>query len=473
MITLLKSWSFPFHPSQPTNNFFSCSLNNMETVIAFSTSFVPRPHIPGQLPQCAPRSVLNCSAAMKKKKVVAPINRRKNGRLQDRAPPDSLKISDVRKGDELIGTVRNVGPANSAWIDIGVATSAGRLVPARLRLPVVKGKPVITEKEGSIIPVYVWKVSPQSGRIEVRKGLKPPEKPSIDPESVRMMDSLQTGEEVQGKVVALGKYGAVVDINVYRIARRGKVVMFPGLLSRDHFRPTWGSPLDLIQRAKVDKTVHIGDELSLFVRAVYPQSMRLFFDANEVSLERLEKERKEKSARKRDYLRRRKVDTITVGDIKIGTVRETAPFGVFIELGLKRDGLLHFSEMGQEYSKIWMDVIPVGTEVEVKVTKIDGDRLGVGLISVLSYELNKAVERAALSTVTPEDAATVESLTKKLRAYREERQSRSLMINGPALKKVEANVEDDDDEQVDDSEEDEDEDIEQFSDEYFEARYGL
>ena len=65
--------------------------------------------------------------------------------------------------------------------------------------------------------------------------------------------------------------------------------------------------------------------------------------------------------------------------ILTGTVRNVIDFGVFVDIGVKYDGLVHISEMSNQYIKNPSDVVSVGDVVKVKVIKIDTERKKVGL----------------------------------------------------------------------------------------------
>lgn len=70
-----------------------------------------------------------------------------------------------------------------------------------------------------------------------------------------------------------------------------------------------------------------------------------------------------------------KSDILHLEDLKVGmklqgTVRNVAPFGVFIDIGLKNDGLAHISKLANHYVKDPMDVVSVGDIVDCYVDEI-------------------------------------------------------------------------------------------------------
>lgn len=60
-----------------------------------------------------------------------------------------------------------------------------------------------------------------------------------------------------------------------------------------------------------------------------------------------------------------------VGSIHEGTVTSVMPFGAFVELSSKESGLVHISELSNEYVKDINEFIKKGDKVRVKVIRID------------------------------------------------------------------------------------------------------
>ena len=74
-----------------------------------------------------------------------------------------------------------------------------------------------------------------------------------------------------------------------------------------------------------------------------------------------------------------KFEDLTIGMILTGTVRNVIDFGAFVDIGVKYDGLVHLSEMSENYIKSPSDVVSVGDVIKVKVIKIDTEKKKVGL----------------------------------------------------------------------------------------------
>lgn len=54
-----------------------------------------------------------------------------------------------------------------------------------------------------------------------------------------------------------------------------------------------------------------------------------------------------------------------------GVVTNVTNFGAFVDVGVKRDGLVHISQLADRFVKDPTDVVKVGQVVNVRVTNID------------------------------------------------------------------------------------------------------
>lgn len=74
-----------------------------------------------------------------------------------------------------------------------------------------------------------------------------------------------------------------------------------------------------------------------------------------------------------------KFEDLKEGMVLNGTVRNVIDFGAFVDIGVKHDGLVHISELSENYVKNPSDVVSIGDIVKVKVIKIDNYRQKVSL----------------------------------------------------------------------------------------------
>ncbi|MGJ9459397.1 Tex family protein [Oceanobacillus sp. CF4.6] len=84
-----------------------------------------------------------------------------------------------------------------------------------------------------------------------------------------------------------------------------------------------------------------------------------------------------------------KQNVMTLEDLKPGmemqgTVRNVVDFGVFVDIGVKQDGLVHISKMANKFVKHPMDIASVGDVVTVWVEQIDANKGRIALSMVKS-----------------------------------------------------------------------------------------
>jgi uncharacterized protein len=68
------------------------------------------------------------------------------------------------------------------------------------------------------------------------------------------------------------------------------------------------------------------------------------------------------------------IEDLREGMILKGTVRNVVDFGAFVDIGLKRDGLVHVSQMGRRFVKDPHKILSVGDVISVKVIDVDIER---------------------------------------------------------------------------------------------------
>src|SRR4051794_7944469 len=80
----------------------------------------------------------------------------------------------------------------------------------------------------------------------------------------------------------------------------------------------------------------------------------------------------------REEMKRKTLDSLTIGQLVKGTVKNIADFGAFIDLG-GIDGLLHITDMSWGRINHPSDILKIDQEVEVKVLAIDKDKEKIAL----------------------------------------------------------------------------------------------
>lgn len=153
-----------------------------------------------------------------------------------------------------------------------------------------------------------------------------------NPEITELAD-VKRKMQFNGTVVKTTLAGAVVDIGVE----------IPGVV---HISQLQKEPIN-----KVEDVVQVGKPVIVWVRRVEPKRERLEL----TMIEPLPLEWRE----------------IEKGMVVKGEVTRIEKFGVFVEMGAERPGLVHISEITHEYIKDPQQEVKVGDEVEAKVLDVN------------------------------------------------------------------------------------------------------
>ena len=79
-----------------------------------------------------------------------------------------------------------------------------------------------------------------------------------------------------------------------------------------------------------------------------------------------------------------RTDVLELKDLKpgmelSGTVRNVIDFGVFVDIGVHQDGLVHISQVCSKFIKHPSEVVSVGDVVKVRVLEVDEKRKRISL----------------------------------------------------------------------------------------------
>lgn len=78
-----------------------------------------------------------------------------------------------------------------------------------------------------------------------------------------------------------------------------------------------------------------------------------------------------------------------------GTVRNVIDFGVFVDIGVHQDGLVHISQITDKFIKHPLEAVSVGDVVDVKVLEVDMDKKRISLTMKLGQKGNANTNRKA------------------------------------------------------------------------------
>ncbi len=122
------------------------------------------------------------------------------------------------------------------------------------------------------------------------------------------------------------------------------------------------------------------------LKQVNVKEMAKELDMGELTLQDIIKELSKPGRDPRDDMPKQilRSDVLKFEDLKEdmilkGTVRNVTDFGAFVDIGVKHDGLVHISQLSNNYVKNPSDVVSVGDIVNVKVIGIDLEKQKVSL----------------------------------------------------------------------------------------------
>src|SRR5688500_4204318 len=158
------------------------------------------------------------------------------------------------------------------------------------------------------------------------------------------MKSKKEGDPVKGKVTKKIKGGLLVDIGV--------PVFLPA------------SQVDIRRPGEISDW--IGRQIDALILKIDEERRNIVISRRKL----IEQQREE--------MKRRTLDTLQVGTNVRGTVKNTADFGAFIDLG-GIDGLLHITDMSWGRINHPSEILKIDQEVEVRVLQIDKDKEKIAL----------------------------------------------------------------------------------------------
>lgn len=170
---------------------------------------------------------------------------------------------------------------------------------------------------------------------------------------IASIDDIQRKMHLTGKVIKTTLAGAVVDIGLDT----------PGVVHISQLRK---EPVN-----RVEDVVQVGQIVDVWVRRVEPKRKRI--DLTMIEPLALEWRDLEK------------------GMIVKGKVSKIEKFGVFVDIGAERPGLVHISELTRGYIRDPHEVVKEGDEVEAKVMEVNRRKKQIRL-SMKEIEPPKAIE---------------------------------------------------------------------------------
>ena len=240
-------------------------------------------------------------------------------------------LETIEQGEIVAGTVLSIHDG-TVVVDIGFKSEG--------TIPLVEfGEPPAIEP-GDEVEVFLESVEDQEGQVVLSKT-----KADFMRVWDRIKEAYDSDQIVEGRLVRRIKGGIVVD-----------------LFGVDAFLP--GSQIDIKQVKNFDQ----------FIGEVFPfRIIKLNKNRRNIVVSRrvvLEEER--------SRLRKQILETLEVGQVRQGSVKNITDFGAFIDLG-GLDGLLHITDIAWGRVGHPSEVLSIGDDVEVKVLNYDEERERISL----------------------------------------------------------------------------------------------
>ena len=169
---------------------------------------------------------------------------------------------------------------------------------------------------------------------KVAKGAQEPEIKVIPPKTI--VRKLAVGQEVKGRVRRLADFGAFIDIGV-------------GTDALVH--------VSEINQKRVNKpkdVLSVGEEVTAWIKS-------LDKERNRISLTLISPDT-------------RTIRDLNTGETVTGVITRIEKYGVFADIGIGYDGMVHVKEMAHGYVSHPGDVVAIGQEIEAEVLKVNRRR---------------------------------------------------------------------------------------------------
>lgn len=268
-----------------------------------------------------------------------------------------LKVED----DELILSKRAV-QAEKAWDDLEQAFESGRIIETVVA-DVVKGGLVVdlgvrgfipaslverhfvedfSDYKGRTVRLKVAEIDRENNKLILSQRAVLDEEVNLKKKEV--LQSLKSGDIVEGKVQRLTDFGAFVDV--------GGVDGLVHISQLAHHRVD--KPSDVVKE---------GDVVNVKVLSVDADSERISLSIKET----LPGPWEEFSGQ------------VSIGDVLEGTVRRLVSFGAFVEVAPGVEGLVHISQIANRHIGTPSEVLSEGEKVEVKVLDVNIEEKRISL----------------------------------------------------------------------------------------------
>ncbi len=283
---------------------------------------------------------------------------------------DIMHFEDIKIGDELDGTVRNVVDFG-AFVDCGVKYD-GLVHISKMSLKKIN-HPTDVLAVGDSVHVYVIGIDYDKHKLELSmiKDIDLYDKNELikkmaheEKTYYKDFNDVKVKEKLEGTIKSITDYGIFVDCNL----------KYPGLV---HI-----SRVSLDKIENLNSMFNVGDKVTCYVYDID-------YENHKLSLSLVEDIDEKKEALKASIIH---FKDVKIGDEFDGEVKQITSFGAFVDCGFKPYGLVHISRMSKERITDPNEVVKVNDKVHVYVSDIDYDNHKLALSMVKAIDLGKTLD---------------------------------------------------------------------------------
>ena len=314
-------------------------------------------------------------------------------------------MNQKKLGESLTGVVEY--SVNKVGVDLNTASASLLEYISGISKTIAKNIVAYREKNGRFITrtdlLKVDKLGPKAyeqcaGFLRILDGTNPLDATSVHPESydatMKLLDKLgmtmEDVKELQKKAAAAAsvkpaaKKPAPKKKPVKKVVVRNTSTAMGKALAEA--LGTSGMEMDAPVKSNADETSTAVSNISLINKVKDTKKTAEELGIGEITLVDILKELEKPSRDPREDMPKPilRSDVLDMEDLKPGmvlkgTVRNVIDFGVFVDIGVHQDGLVHISQITDRYIKHPLEAVSVGDIVDVQVISVDVPKKRIGL----------------------------------------------------------------------------------------------
>lgn len=314
-------------------------------------------------------------------------------------------MNQKKLGESLTGVVED--SVNKVGVDLNTASASLLEYISGISKTIAKNIVAYREKNGRFITradlLKVDKLGPKAyeqcaGFLRILDGTNPLDATSVHPESyeatMKLLDKLgmtmEDVKELQKKAAAAASAKPAAKKPVPKkkpvkkvVVRNTSTAMGKALAEA---LGTSGMEMDAPVNSAADETTAVAGNISLITKVKDTKKTAEELGIGEITLVDILKELEKPSRDPREDMPKPilRSDVLDMEDLKPGmvlkgTVRNVIDFGVFVDIGVHQDGLVHISQITDRFIKHPLEAVSVGDIVDVQVISVDVPKKRIGL----------------------------------------------------------------------------------------------